>query len=461
MMRSCSSCCGGGGSAGSKALQACVAMAFLISPSTAFLPASSAVIVRHIRRTASASSISALHRKREAAITASQRSLVSLSAAGSDGAKDAAVRAVQAADEALNKAALDAGSAASRDEVQATVAAARAAARSAMESLRRDPGTFGGGGLGDGAVKEASWDEVTSQARSAVQAALSAVAEAQAAAPATATASSAAAQDAIGMVQAALDRRDSAAVELGAASSEDTPVADEAAVLTSRDDGSVSGGGEEGGDGTKEPESARWSRNNPAASHSHMAHLLWRQVAGPGDTVLDCTAGNGHDSLELAKIVALKDGVGSLYVMDVQASLLRAAEEQAIEATRERLRSELGELALKRSTLIKGNFREMPAELEPLSVQLVVYNLGWLPGGDKSITTKLEDTLESIEAAKRVVKHGGMISVMLYRGHAEGKRETEAVLDYAAGLAHSQWRVFMHERINRANSPELLTIFKL
>lgn len=50
---------------------------------------------------------------------------------------------------------------------------------------------------------------------------------------------------------------------------------------------------------------------------------------------------------------------------------------------------------------------------------LARYNLGWLPGGDKSITTKLEDTLESIEAAKRVVKHGGMISVMLYRGHAE------------------------------------------
>lgn len=45
-----------------------------------------------------------------------------------------------------------------------------------------------------------------------------------------------------------------------------------------------------------------------------------RQVAGPGDTVLDCTAGNGYDSLEMAKIVALGDGVGKLYVMDVQAS---------------------------------------------------------------------------------------------------------------------------------------------
>lgn len=54
-----------------------------------------------------------------------------------------------------------------------------------------------------------------------------------------------------------------------------------------------------------------------------------RQVAGPGDTVLDCTAGNGHDSLELAKTIALKDGLGSLYAMDVQArALSRAGPEQ-------------------------------------------------------------------------------------------------------------------------------------
>lgn len=47
-------------------------------------------------------------------------------------------------------------------------------------------------------------------------------------------------------------------------------------------------------------------------------------------------------------------------------------QERALEVTRERLRSELGEMALKRSTLINGNFREMPSELEPTSVQLVV-----------------------------------------------------------------------------------------
>lgn len=123
-------------------------------------------------------------------------------------------------------------------------------------------------------------DVVTSPARSAVQAALAAIAEAQTATPAGATPeSSAAAQDAIGMVQAALDRRDSAAAQLGVVSSDDT-----ADSVSPRADGDAAGvGSSDGGDGsdqegenlTKEPESAHWSRNNPAASHSHMAHLLW------------------------------------------------------------------------------------------------------------------------------------------------------------------------------------------
>lgn len=117
-------------------------------------------------------------------------------------------------------------------------------------------------------------DVVTSPARSAVQAALAAIAEAQSAAPAGAPgASSAAALDAVGMAQAALDRRDSAAAELGAVSSDDTPPRDESAGPAgggpSHDDGSNQHGR------TREPQSAHWSRNNPAASHSHMAHLLW------------------------------------------------------------------------------------------------------------------------------------------------------------------------------------------
>lgn len=127
---------------------------------------------------------------------------------------------------------------------------------------------------------------MTSPARSAVQAALAAIAEAQTAPPAGATAaSSAAAQDAIGMVQAALDRRDSAAAELGVVSSGDTPVAITPEPVSPRDesggtaDGGLSGGGDSSDQGelVVESEAAQRSRTKPAAPHSHinMAHLLW------------------------------------------------------------------------------------------------------------------------------------------------------------------------------------------
>lgn len=70
----------------------------------------------------------------------------------------------------------------------------------------------------------------------------------------------------------------------------------------------------------------------------------------------------------------------------------------------------------------------------------VRYNLGWLPGGDKSITTKLEDTLKSIEGAKPLVKHGGMISIMLYRGHAEVSA-SHKVLVMAGVVQHTLFEV--------------------
>lgn len=47
-------------------------------------------------------------------------------------------------------------------------------------------------------------------------------------------------------------------------------------------------------------------------------------------------------------------------------------QEQALSATRRKLQSELGEGGIKRTTFRKGNFRDMPDGLGPMSVQLVV-----------------------------------------------------------------------------------------
>jgi hypothetical protein len=53
--------------------------------------------------------------------------------------------------------------------------------------------------------------------------------------------------------------------------------------------------------------------------------------------------------------------------------------------------------------------------------RLVAFNLGYLPGGDKEIITRSETTLLALEAAKRILIQGGLISIVVYVGHPGGR----------------------------------------
>lgn len=63
-----------------------------------------------------------------------------------------------------------------------------------------------------------------------------------------------------------------------------------------------------------------------------------------------------------------------------------------------------------------------PNSLLPLvCCRLVAFNLGYLPGGDKATITKSETTLQALEAAKRMLAPGGLISLVVYVGHPGGR----------------------------------------
>ena len=120
--------------------------------------------------------------------------------------------------------------------------------------------------------------DAASPARSAVEAALAAIAEAETAGPPTEATT--AAYDAVGMAQAALDRRYAAASDVGAASDasqgeEGTAAGQAAGGVGGSSDSDRRDTFQDEAEMTKEPESARMTRDNPAASHSHMSHLLW------------------------------------------------------------------------------------------------------------------------------------------------------------------------------------------
>jgi len=79
-----------------------------------------------------------------------------------------------------------------------------------------------------------------------------------------------------------------------------------------------------------------------------------------------------------------------------------------------------------------------------------MFNLGYLPGSDKSVTTMRETTLPAIEAAIDLMDRDAIILVAVYPGHAEGEAEGKMICEYLASL--SRYKVCA-TRINILNSP--------
>ena len=157
------------------------------------------------------------------------------------------------------------------------------------------------------------------------------------------------------------------------------------------------------------------------------------QVLRPGDCAVDATMGNGHDTERLARLVGPE---GRVYAFDIQ--------EQALESTRARL--EAAGL-LERVTLIRDSHANMAAHVHA-APRLIAFNLGFLPGGDKQVTTLLPSTLEAVETAMRLLAPGGMLLVCCYPGHAEGQRELDALRQAFAGVPPQAFNILEHRFVN-------------
>ena len=92
-------------------------------------------------------------------------------------------------------------------------------------------------------------------------------------------------------------------------------------------------------------------------------------------------------------------------------------------------------------------------------VRCVLFNLGWLPSGDHSVTTRVPTTLAAVEAACGLLLPGGMVSVCVYPGHEEGTRELRALAEALAGLDIREYNVLHGNFVNqRENAPQTFLI---
>lgn len=138
-----------------------------------------------------------------------------------------------------------------------------------------------------------------------------------------------------------------------------------------------------------------------------------------GGQAVDATAGKGLDTLFLARCVG---PTGRVWAFDLQAS--------ALDTTRMRLEA-AG--CAPQVTLIHAGHQYLAAHLASSAatgLDVVMFNLGYLPGGDHEIVTRPETTLTALTAARALLAPTGLISLMVYRGHPGGEREYQAILDW-------------------------------
>lgn len=167
---------------------------------------------------------------------------------------------------------------------------------------------------------------------------------------------------------------------------------------------------------------------------------------------VDCTCGNGHDCLFLARTLTTLDTAKSGIVLglDVQSA--------ALEATRNRL----AEKNLERHAhlLLQGH-ENLAAVLDSSTSDIsrpavVMYNLGFLPGSDKRLTTRSDTTIVSLSAAAAALLPSGLLCVHAYGGHPGGLDELRAVEAWCAALSFDEWVVGRYDICNKVRNPESL-----
>jgi len=184
-----------------------------------------------------------------------------------------------------------------------------------------------------------------------------------------------------------------------------------------------------------------------------LAKLFVSEHINSGDVAIDATVGNGYDTEFLARRVGAQ---GHVYGFDLQ--------QQAIVNTQNRLR---GMGLESRVTLIHAGHEIMDEFLdENLRGRLaaIMFNLGYLPGGDKSVQTQTKTTINALKHSLNLLKGGGIITIVTYSGHTGGDSETRDVRNWLEELSNDgnqdiDVEFVLPESIT-ANAPGLIKIIR-
>lgn len=178
--------------------------------------------------------------------------------------------------------------------------------------------------------------------------------------------------------------------------------------------------------------------NNP----SDICDFYIEKTVNEGDTVIDATVGNGNDTLKLSNAVGKE---GKVYGFDIQKEAIESAKKQNYKYDNVIFLNE------SHSDMDKFVHKEVSA---------VIFNLGYLPGGNHNISTKSETTLPAIEKSLSLLAPNGAAVIVIYRGGDSGFSESESVVSYLKNIDYKRFNVLFFDYINRPKNPPMVCVIQ-
>lgn len=173
--------------------------------------------------------------------------------------------------------------------------------------------------------------------------------------------------------------------------------------------------------------------NNPVK----LSHYLIENRVENNIRACDMTAGNGNDS----KFILDKKNPKILYAFDIQ------------KRSKERCEKLIGQRD--NFKFILDDHKNIEKYIEE-KIDLFIYNLGFLPKGDKSITTNYKSVIESLKSCLDLLNENGLILITFYPGHEEGKNEEKYVGEFLKNLDQKTFQVIKYNFYNQINNPPFL-----
>ncbi len=173
----------------------------------------------------------------------------------------------------------------------------------------------------------------------------------------------------------------------------------------------------------------------------NIIHRIIKEKVQPGDICIDATAGRGNDTLLLANLVGES---GHVTAFDIQ--------QDAVDSTKALLAA--NGMTERTDVLLKSH-SEMGEMFEENTVSCITFNFGWLPKGDHNIFTSKSTSIPAIEQGLKLLKSGGIMTLIIYYGRETGFEERDALLEYLPTIDSSRFTVIEMPFVNRPNCPPI------